>query len=104
MSVVYVNGQSTSDQNLRKLLNDTGYFTNTDNDNRDFGKWFKLNNGELPDFMSVKTFQHSQEGENSGWKVSKKDYPDLWIEPKVSLFLLPPAAELISSPDKTISV
>lgn len=88
MTVVNVNGQSTSDRNLRKLLDDTGYFTNTDIHNRDFGKWFKLDQGEIPDFISNKTFQHSQEGENTGWKASKKDYPDMWIHPKVSFIHL----------------
>ena len=105
MTVVYVNGQSTSDANLKKLLTNTGFFTNVNSNRpRDFGKWFKLSNGAIPDFISQRTFQHSDKAVNSGWKFKKEHYPDMWIHPQDSFVLTINAGELNGSKDFSAGV
>lgn len=74
MSVAWINGQSTSDTNLKKLLTNTGYFTNSNDDNdqpRNFGKWFRLDYGTIPNFISRRTCQQSKDGANTGWSCKK---------------------------------
>eukprot|EP00551_Chaetoceros_affinis_P009061 CAMPEP_0203676496 /NCGR_PEP_ID=MMETSP0090-20130426/24732_1 /ASSEMBLY_ACC=CAM_ASM_001088 /TAXON_ID=426623 /ORGANISM="Chaetoceros affinis, Strain CCMP159" /LENGTH=103 /DNA_ID=CAMNT_0050543053 /DNA_START=177 /DNA_END=484 /DNA_ORIENTATION=- len=99
MTVVYVNGQSTTDENLKRLLTNTGFFTNdgTNNGSRDFGKWFRSN--KTPDFISERTFQHSKEGTMSGWKCKKTQIPDMWIHPDDSFVLNINAGEIVTSID-----
>ncbi len=97
MTVVYVNGQSTSDENLKKLLTSTGFFTNTDIGSRDFGKWFK--SGRLPEFISERTYQYSKEAAASGWKFKKEHFPDMWIHPDDSFVLNVNAGEIVTSTD-----
>ena len=101
MSVVYVNGQTTSNANLQKLLTNTGFFTNTENHDgsRNFGKWFSLDYGKLPDFLSQRTYQQSEEGANTGWQIKKHHYPDMWINPKDSFVLNINAGEIVSTKD-----
>ena len=72
--------------------------------NRTFGKWFKLNHGELPDFLSQRTFQQSLEGANTGWDFKKHQYPDMWIDPKDSFVFTINAGEITSSQDFSAGV
>jgi hypothetical protein len=101
MSIAYINGQSASDANVEKLLTNTGFFTDkdTNDDSRDFGKWFKLDSGKLPNFLSQRTFQHSDEAVLTGWKCKKHHYPDLWIDPKDSFVLTINAGEIVTTLD-----
>ena len=105
MTLQYVNGHGTSDENLKKLLTNTGFFTNNSNDEtRDFGKWFKLDYGELPTFLSRRTYQYSGEAIDTGWAYKKHHYPDMWIDPKDSFVLTINAGEIVSSSDFSAGV
>ncbi len=87
-------------------MTDTGFFSG-DNGNqqcRNFGKWFRLDYGVLPDFLSQRTFQHSVNAVNSGWKIKKTHYPDLWINPEDSFVLTINAGEITKSTDFSAGV
>jgi len=107
MPIVSVNGQSTSNENLRKLLTMTGFFSDssvTTGQDRQFGKWFKLNYGTLPDFISERSFQNSEQATTDGWKFKKQNYPDLWIRPEDSFVLTINSGEITSSSDYSAGV
>ena len=105
MTCAYVSGGSVSNSSLYTLLENTGFFGNKElGHNRTFGKWFKLNHGELPDFLSQRTFQQSLEGANTGWDFKKHQYPDMWIDPKDSFVFTINAGEITSSQDFSAGV
>ena len=51
------------------------------------------NGKDLPDFVSPQ----SPHGDHSDWKISKMDYPDLWIEPEKSFVVTVNAGEIVYS-------
>jgi len=48
------------------------------------GKWFTVENGSWPDFVSSRSFQRDVHGDNDGWKAKKQYVPDIWIKPEDS--------------------
>lgn len=77
-----VNAGSMRREVLDDLFVSTGFVKNVETGKYDSGqKWFKRNDRCVPDFVSTRTYQP---GVESGWKVRKMDYPDLWIHPSDS--------------------
>lgn len=59
----------------------------------ELGKWFR--DETVPDFVSSKSAQGGNE--DGGWRVAKKDFPDLWIHPEDSLVAVINAGEIVYS-------
>jgi hypothetical protein len=76
-----------------KIMNKTG-FTSQAGEELELGKWFR--DESIPDFVSSKSAQGGKE--DGGWRVAKKDFPDLWIHPEDSAVAVINAGEIVYSP------
>jgi hypothetical protein len=76
-----------------KIMNKTG-FTSQEGAELELGRWFR--DETVPDFVSSKSAQGGNE--DGGWRVAKKDFPDLWIHPEDSAVVVINAGEIVYSP------
>jgi ATP-dependent DNA ligase len=95
MTLGACNGNVIGDENLRKLLEKTGYKVNAVTGEIDYGSWFKSTDN--PPFISSRTYQFSSAATRGGWKPDKKDKPDLWINPEDSFVLTTYAGEIVAT-------
>lgn len=95
MTLGTCNGNVIGDENLRKLLETTGYKVDVVTGEIDYGSWFR--SIENPPFISCRTYQFSSAATTGGWKPDKKDKPDLWINPEDSFVLTIYAGEIVTS-------
>jgi hypothetical protein len=75
-----------------KIMGKTG-FTSQEGAELELGKWFR--DETVPDFVSSRSSQGGHE--DGGWKVAKKDFPDLWIHPEDSVVTVINAGEIVYS-------
>jgi hypothetical protein len=75
-----------------KIMNKTGFTSH--GEELELGKWFR--DETVPDFVSSKSAQGGNE--DGGWRVAKKDFPDLWIHPEDSAVAVINAGEIVYSP------
>jgi hypothetical protein len=74
-----------------KIMNRTGFTSH--GEELELGKWFR--DETVPDFVSSKSAQGGNE--DGGWRIAKKDFPDLWIHPEDSAVAVINAGEIVYS-------
>jgi hypothetical protein len=74
-----------------KMMNKTGF--TSQGEELELGKWFR--DETVPDFVSSKSAQGGNE--DGGWRIAKKDFPDLWIHPEDSAVAVINAGEITYS-------
>ena len=94
----YLFWKGTSRDNLERLLEHTGYKRPTESNPVDYGKWFSCDGKNVPCFLSLTSYQRNIEiGDDKGWTIAAKIYPDKWILPEDSFVLTVNASEIIRS-------
>ena len=72
-------------KNAEKVLERCTGFKRADSYNEiKLGKWFTVDYGSWPDFVSTRSFQRDVHGDNDGWKAKTQNLPDIWIKPEDS--------------------
>jgi len=99
LTVSSISAGGVSREHIEKLMEQTGFRRGTSR-----GKWFEVESGQLPHFISSKSFQRSMLGDNSGWKYNARLLPNLWISPKDSFVLTVNAAEIVVSDDHSAGI
>ena len=72
-------------KDTRKVLEQCTGFRPADSYNdMKLGKWFTVEDGCWPDFVSSRSFQRDVHGDDDGWKAKRQYVPDIWIKPEDS--------------------
>ncbi|KAL7568203.1 hypothetical protein ACA910_004205 [Epithemia clementina (nom. ined.)] len=89
-----VNGGSMDSKDLSSFLGKTEFKAAASESALDYGRWFRIESiDSLPPFVT----SHSNVGDGKPWRPSKKDIPDLWIDPRNSAVVTLNAGEIVFS-------